>query len=476
MSSTRVNGSPSANPEHLPSKALERALTRHSMHFADGAWKGLWIEQKFTCDRGHVTIIAPRNLIRQREQGCRVCANEAATSRGHELAAAADSRWLDAPWRGTAARYRLRCKAGHDWSCGGQALQRGARCTECKLEHTNLPGTMLRDGLERLGAAAREYGGVCMSDQYDGVTGHYLFRCGAGHRFTKTGNAVLYGGVWCPECPRDRIVLVDGLQRLQRAAKDNGGVCLSTEFRGTGAKHRFRCSHGHVWSAQAGTILYSSGWCRRCRYDGMMAPEGLERLKNAAAQRCGQCLSRRYGGYHGKHEFKCEAGHRWKTTAQSVLRGAWCPHCAEAQAGSALLLKDGLEQLRARAAEPGGECLDEAYLGTVHRYKFRCSKGHEWSSKGGAVLRGRWCQRCAIDAQRCTIEEARAVAHERGGECLSEIYVNARAHLVWQCHRGHVWPANFDNVRNKGKWCPDCKVLNMISSAKSKARARLEAR
>jgi hypothetical protein len=457
----------------LPSKALEKALVRHEMSFASSTWDGVWIEQAFSCRRGHITHIAPRNLIRQREQGCRICAHEDATKLAAELASAASSRWLDHPWRGVAARYRFRCAQGHKWSCLGQSLLRGASCTECKLEERLIPGALLRDGLDRLHARASEQGGVCLSKKYTGTTASYRFRCGAGHRFAKTGVAVLYNGVWCPDCPRSSLLDPDGLQRLREAARAKGGVCLSPEYLGTGERHSFRCDKGHVWSTQAGTILYQDGWCRRCQYEAAMAPDGLERLKRAAAEKNGQCLARKYNGYHGKYRFRCEAGHSWQTSAQSILRGGWCPECAEAHAGSWLLLKNGLEQLKARAAEHGGECLTDEYLGTAILYPLRCKKGHEWRSKGGAILAGRWCQTCAIDAQRCTIEDARSVAQARGGACLSEVYRNAKSHLTWQCHRGHVWAANFDNVRNKGKWCPDCSVLNRITSAKSKARIRL---
>lgn len=470
-SSTEKGSPPARSP--LPSKALEQALTRHQMDFAGPTWQGLWVEQNFSCRYGHITNIAPRNLIRQREQGCRICANQEATKRAAELAAAASSCWLDHPWRGTAARYHFRCAQGHQWSCLGQSLLRGAGCTECLLEERDIPGVPLRDGLERLSARASKHGGVCLSKKYTGTTSRYRFQCVAGHRFSKTGVAVLYNDAWCPDCPRTSLLDPGGLQRLVDAARAKGGVCLSPEYLGTGERHSFRCAKGHVWSTQAGTILYQNGWCRQCQYDASMAPDGLERLKRAAAEKNGRCLARRYDGSHGKYRFRCEHGHRWETTGQSILRGAWCPQCAEAKAGSWFLLKDGLAQLQARAAKHGGECLTGEYLGTARLYQLRCKKGHEWSSKGSAILAGRWCQTCAIDAQRCTIEDARSVARARGGACLSEVYRNAKSHLTWQCHRGHVWAANFDNVRNKGKWCPDCSVLNRITNAKSKARIRL---
>src|SRR5882762_4244497 len=74
-------------------------------------------------------------------------------------------------------------------------------------------------------------------------------------------------------------------------------------------------------------------------------------------------------------------------------------------------------------------------LGPARRYRFRCNEGQQWALKGG----------------RLTIGDARQVAHERGGSCLSEHYVNARSKLTWQCHRGHVRQANLDSVRNKRK-------------------------
>lgn len=457
-------------PVRVPSSSLVRAMHRHALVFACDSWQGMWTAQPFTCARGHTTVVAPRNLIRKRVAGCSECATEDKTARGHAKSAQAGLNWLDAPWRGTAHRYRLRCSHAHEWTCGGQALLRGAACGVCKRELGPLPGDLLSDGLERLHAVARERGGKCVSASYTGMAHAYRFECDAGHSFERPGLAVLQRGAWCPKCERPRAVLADGLERLQAAAKARGGVCLSPRFLGTAERHGFRCARGHRWAALAGTVLYTSSWCRRCQHDAALAVDGLSRLQQAAHAHEGSCLSKRYAGYHGRHRFLCAQGHRWVTSAQSVLRGAWCPTCAEALAGKSLLLSDGLARLKSRAAELGGECLDEAFAGTARSYRFRCAKGHEWSAKGSAVLAGRWCKRCAVDSQRCSIDEARAVARERGGECLSHTYVNARTHLTWQCHRGHVWAANFDNVRNKGRWCPDCKVLNMVTNSKSRSR------
>ncbi len=56
---------------------------------------------------------------------------------------------------------------------------------------------------------------------------------------------------------------------------------------------------------------------------------------------------------------------------------------------------------------------------------------------------------------KSTIAEMRSIAEKRGGKCLSEVYVNNKARLVWQCVNGHIWEARPVNVKS-GRWCPAC--------------------
>lgn len=49
----------------------------------------------------------------------------------------------------------------------------------------------------------------------------------------------------------------------------------------------------------------------------------------------------------------------------------------------------------------------------------------------------------------------KALAQERGGECLSDKYVNNRTKLRWRCAEGHEWEALSTNVK-RGHWCKIC--------------------
>lgn len=54
-----------------------------------------------------------------------------------------------------------------------------------------------------------------------------------------------------------------------------------------------------------------------------------------------------------------------------------------------------------------------------------------------------------------SIEAMQTLAHERGGACLSAVYVNSYTPLFWECARGHRWQAAPGNVV-RGTWCPVC--------------------
>ncbi|RGB29919.1 hypothetical protein C1646_765997 [Rhizophagus diaphanus] len=48
----------------------------------------------------------------------------------------------------------------------------------------------------------------------------------------------------------------------------------------------------------------------------------------------------------------------------------------------------------------------------------------------------------------CTLEDAKQLAYNRKGACLSEYYINNRSALLWMCDKKHRWFATFDNVKH----------------------------
>ena len=58
--------------------------------------------------------------------------------------------------------------------------------------------------------------------------------------------------------------------------------------------------------------------------------------------------------------------------------------------------------------------------------------------------------------RRLTITDMRKIAALKGGQCLSEKYVNNSTNLVWKCADGHQWEAKPGNIISRKSWCPFC--------------------
>ncbi|CAG8536436.1 13914_t:CDS:2 [Gigaspora margarita] len=64
-----------------------------------------------------------------------------------------------------------------------------------------------------------------------------------------------------------------------------------------------------------------------------------------------------------------------------------------------------------------------------------------------------------------TLSDACAIARERGGRCLSALYINCRVPLDWKCAKGHQWSALFCRIKNKKSWCLQCSRYGPHSSS-----------
>jgi len=87
---------------------------------------------------------------------------------------------------------------------------------------------------------------------------------------------------------------------------------------------------------------------------------------------------------------------------------------------------------------------------------WRCKEGHEWKASPSSIKK-HWCPYCNGGRFKLTIEEMRKLASERGGKCLSSVYVNAATNFLWECSEGHHWEARPNSVK-RGTWCPECNI------------------
>ena len=180
-------------------------------------------------------------------------------------------------------------------------------------------------------------------------------------------------------------------------------------------------------------------------------------MRALAISRGGALISDYYINNSTKLRWRCADGHEWEATPASVKHGNWCPLCGDRRAARKRAHTIGL--MRALAEAKGGVCLSENYDNVKSRLRWRCATGHEWETQASVIIAGHWCPKCASSRlgkeYSLTLEEIQKTAKKRGGECLSDSYLNTHQKLRWRCAKGHTWQANSNSIR-RGTWCPTC--------------------
>jgi hypothetical protein len=107
-----------------------------------------------------------------------------------------------------------------------------------------------------------------------------------------------------------------------------------------------------------------------------------------------------------------------------------------------------------------GRCLSFEYKGCHHKLTWQCHKGHIWKTAFNNIKnRGTWCPTCSGNCSY-SLRDCQITANEHKGTCLSEQYINARDKMTWQCEYGHIWKEEYWRIRRHviGEWCFKCKA------------------
>lgn len=205
---------------------------------------------------------------------------------------------------------------------------------------------------------------------------------------------------------------------------------------------------------KAGLKIPDNWNSRKANYSYYGYCPDLEEMRQIAIDKGGKCHSKYYLNARTLLHFECSKGHKFKIHANSVRNGNWCSQCG----GSHPLNIDIVKEL---AIQRGEVCLSNTYINQGQKLTFRCFKNHQYDCTTKNYKKGRGCPECAKvnrqNSRRLGIEKMQEIALSFGGKCLSNIYINNRTKLKWQCQKGHIWSAVYGNVVEKGIWCPNCK-------------------
>jgi hypothetical protein len=187
----------------------------------------------------------------------------------------------------------------------------------------------------------------------------------------------------------------------------------------------------------------------------------IQDVRKTAENKCGKCLSRKYINFRTKLIFTCSRGHKWEATYASVLKNnTWCPYCfkEDKKNGKKSSKRLTIEEMNTLAKANNGKCLSEKYVNVNTKLLWECSEGHRWWTSPHTIkYQNCWCPICVIEKQKLTIEDMKKIAKNRGGECLSDKYVNAYTKLKWRCSCGYEWESEPYTIK-RGCWCPKCGI------------------
>lgn len=197
-----------------------------------------------------------------------------------------------------------------------------------------------------------------------------------------------------------------------------------------------------------------------------MKPEDyLNRAKEYAKSRGGECLAQEYISSKTKTHWKCSNPEHpmFETDFQIIKRGNWCVSCHREEVAKKYILNDGLAKAYAHAKNNEGLCLSTAYKNVKTKLKWQCKNNHNWeSSFEHAVTRNRWCVQChydkALDKNFDLLAEAYA-KDKKGTVILPEDgKVKTATILTWSCENSEhkSWKSSFHTVVEKKGWCPSC--------------------
>ena len=337
------------------------------------------------------------------------------------------------------------CERGHTWDASYSIISQGGWCRQCAKSEFKL------EKYEELQQIAAAKGGRLLTPTYIDANTRMQWQCKEGHTWYTTPASLKHSHTWCFKCSVivNAAKLRDSIEKYRKIAEKHGGKLLSKVYINSQTKLKWQCAKGHVWEAKPNNVFVSKSWCPLCAHTLKLT---IEQMRALAKERGGKCLSTVYKDNKQYLKWQCDEGHTWLASAHGILLGNWCPGCQGKRVSEKL--RADIKDIRALAQKRGGKLLSTEYINAVTPIKWQCSKGHQWMARAGNVKSGNWCPYCA-GKMRHTIENLNKLAKERGGKCLSTMYVNRKIKLKWQCDKKHVWFTMPGNIV-AGCWCPQC--------------------
>lgn len=409
-----------------------------------------------------------------------------------------------------------KCKNGHIWNARIHDIKRGTWCRKCAMVK------LRKYTIENMIEIAKSRNGLCLSNEYRGITKKLRWRCGKGHEWKTTPKSILIGN-WCPICgieqsnakKRKKITI----NEINKLAKLRGGECTSKKYVSLKDPLEWMCKFEHKWSMSL-DYLYRGSWCPNCTsyYKESICRGIMEGIFNVDFPKV------RLNWLRSDTNTKMELD-GYNDDLKIAFEHNGIQHYIAIKPTQNIERRKQLDQLKVKLCNehdvvliviPYNIRIDDIQDFILQRYyhetgirlnapkidwntiqikstnKYNeniyniiknkkgviksedkekivimCKNGHEWLTTKQNIGRGRWCKECYLDRVTRTIDDVKKIASERNGELISTSYINTKELLTWKCNVcNHQWNARLRNILS-GRWCPSCAKKRSIKNLKS---------
>ncbi len=414
---------------------------------------------------------------------------------------------LSSEYKGPHTVLKWRCKNEHNWLASPNSIRRGTWCPFCRGRNPSI---------EDMTALALKNSGKLISQNIPNSSTKIEWECSLRHKWFATPTQIKRGR-WCPKCKYLKIseLRKGNIEEMRNIGKDRGGLCLSDMYDDSQTKLFWQCKNGHQWQAAPANITRGQ-WCPQCSGNIVKT---IQEIKEFANNKGGECLSSFYKNRSTKLEWKCTLGHIWNAPAYNVVyEGTWCPVCSSKisericrtifeqifgcqflsawpewlknNRGNRMQLDGYCEKLKIAFEFQGPQhykknslftpsaealkqrltddklkeklCLDKdiilVKINWVPKRQIQLSHIIKACKKFGVKL-PKSVNKINIDLKDVhspnKLVEAKKLAGEHYGECLSTEFITVKLPLIWRCQKGHIWSAPFDRIK-RGVWCLEC--------------------
>lgn len=429
-----------------------------------------------------------------------------------------DCYCLSAEYVNASTNLVFNCKRGHIWERSWSDTKRGRWCTIC-LTETKL--------IAKINEIVEEKGGIALLDHHVIMTSRQFFMCKKSHIWKTPVSCIVRDKRWCPHCAGNAKLTINVAHEI---AKEKGGFCLSDTYEGCLKHLVWKCAFEHVWTASLDNVKNKNTWCPECKTNhGELITRGIFNIlfnENFEKRRPtwlngleldGYCeklnLAFEYDGI--QHFQFIEYFHKTQENFEKCLMRDKLKNILCKKRGVILIripfwikyediksyivekcqkLKieipnnvdidykrllnvnktnnDELNRIKKIVEEKGGTVLSNVYVNNLTKLTIKCGKDHIFEMSPLSLKLDYWCLACK-KKKKHTIEEMNELAAKHKGKCLSKKYINNRTHLKWKCKKKHVF-SMIPRLVMKNHWCPKCrsKTIKYHNLAEMKTLAK----